>query len=107
MLVQSLKIFFQRDLKKLKLEIELYQDEKKIWLTEKRIANSAGNLCLHLVGNLNTYIGAELGKTGYLRNRDLEFSQKNIPRIELVEKIEETMQVVEMTLGNMKEETLN
>jgi uncharacterized damage-inducible protein DinB len=107
MSVQTLKIFFQKDLKKLKLEIESYQDEKKIWLTEKRIANSAGNLCLHLVGNLNTYIGAELGKTGYIRNRELEFSQKNIPRIELVKKIEETMQVVEMSLGNMKEELLN
>jgi uncharacterized damage-inducible protein DinB len=107
MSVQTLKIFLQRDLKKLKLEIESYQDEKKIWLTEKRIANSAGNLCLHLVGNLNTYIGAELGKTGYVRNRELEFSQKYIPRMELVEKIDETIQMVETSLDNMKEELLD
>ncbi|MBK9734757.1 MAG: DUF1572 family protein [Saprospiraceae bacterium] len=63
------------------------------------IANSAGNLCLHLVGNLNTYIGAEIGKTGYIRHRDLEFSLKNVPREELISKVEETIRVVDMSLS--------
>jgi uncharacterized damage-inducible protein DinB len=59
---------------------------------------TGGNLCLHLIGNLNTYIGKELGGTGYIRNRDLEFSQKDIPRDELLKKIDETILVVEKTL---------
>lgn len=106
MLTQTLKTLFLRDLAKLKTEIESYQNEQAIWLTDKHIANSAGNLCLHLVGNLKTYIGAEIGKTGYIRHRDLEFSLKNVPKAELVQSIEETMRVVESALATVSEEQL-
>ena len=78
-MTESLKSLYNRDLNKLKFEIESYKDERSIWAVDKTISNSAGNLCLHLVGNLNAYIGAELGKTSYVRNRDLEFSLKDIP----------------------------
>jgi uncharacterized damage-inducible protein DinB len=107
MLIQTLKKLFRRDLEKLKQEISLYEDEKKIWLVEKGIANSAGNLCLHLIGNLNTYIGTEIGKTGYIRHRDLEFSQKNIPQQELIKKIDDTILVVETALDVVTDEQLN
>lgn len=107
MLVQTLKKLFTRDLEKLKQEIALYEKESNIWVIDKSIANSAGNLCLHLVGNLNTYIGAEIGKTGYIRNRELEFSTKNVSRAELVKKIEDTILVVENSLDKLREEDLN
>ena len=107
MLIQTLKLIFTRDLKKLKKEIELYQNENLIWHTEKNIANSGGNLCLHLLGNLNTYIGNEIGKTGYIRQRDLEFSQKNIPRTELLLQIEATIQAVNFSLDQLSNEQLN
>lgn len=106
MLIQTLQKLFRRDLEKLKQEIRLYKDENKIWAIKKDIANSAGNLCLHLIGNLTTYIGAEIGKTGYVRNRELEFSLKNIPRKELIKKIEDTMLVVEKALNTIYEEEL-
>ncbi|MFV8376131.1 DUF1572 family protein [Flavobacterium sp. LB1P62] len=106
MLIETLKLLFNRDLNQLKTEIELYQNENQIWHIQKGIANSAGNLCLHLVGNLNTYIGAEFGKTGYIRNRALEFSQKDIPRAELIIKIEQTIIVVNNALNNIPEEEL-
>ena len=106
MLVETLKMLFNRDLKRLKSEIELYQNESDIWKIQKGISNSAGNLCLHLVGNLNTYIGAEFGKTGYIRNRALEFSLKDIPRVELITKIEETIVVVDNALNNVSEDEL-
>jgi hypothetical protein len=106
MLIETLKSLFDRDLNKLKSEIELYQNESEIWHIQKGIANSAGNLCLHLIGNLNTYIGAEFGKTGYIRNRPLEFSLKNVPRAELINKIEETIVVVNNALNNISEEEL-
>ncbi|TDE44432.1 DUF1572 domain-containing protein [Flavobacterium rhamnosiphilum] len=106
MLIESLKTLFNRDLNQLKTEIESYQNESDIWKIQKGIANSAGNLCLHLVGNLNTYIGAEFGKTGYIRNRALEFSLKDIPRAELIQKIEETIVVVDNSLNNISEEEL-
>lgn len=106
MLTTVLKALFTRDLNKLKAELELYRNEKNIWLVEKNIANSAGNLCLHLVGNLNTYLGAEIGGTGYIRNRDLEFSLKDIPRAELVSMVEATITVVNNALDLLTEEDL-
>ena len=106
MLIQTLRPLFARDLAKLKNEIEQYVHEKKIWVTEASIANSAGNLCLHLVGNLNTYIGGELGKTGYVRHRELEFSLKDIPKEDLLAKIDATATVVDEALAGVTEEQL-
>lgn len=101
MLISILQSLFERDLLKLQSEIELYQDEKKLWYIKKNISNSAGNLCLHLIGNLNAFIGAELGKTGYVRNRELEFSLKDVPRRELVERIEAVRHVVKHSLSKI------
>ena len=106
MVIETLQKIFKRDLEKLKQEIASYRDESNLWKVDKSIANSSGNLCLHLVGNLNTYIGAEIGKTGYIRDRDHEFSQKNIPRDELVKMIGDTITVVENGLNKLKEEDL-
>jgi uncharacterized damage-inducible protein DinB len=104
--LETLRALFNRDLAKLKLEIEAYQNEAKIWTIDEQILNSAGNLCLHLIGNLNTYIGATLGNSGYIRHRELEFSLKNIPRTELITKIEETISIVDSTLSTLSEEEL-
>jgi hypothetical protein len=106
MLVETLKSLFTRDLKRLRSEIGLYKKEENLWKIEGNITNSAGNLCLHLIGNLNTYIGKEIGKTGYIRNRESEFSLKNIPRKELLDKIENTMQVVNKSLDSLDESSL-
>lgn len=106
MLITILKTLFDRDLHKLHQEIEAYQTEEALWHTEPGISNSAGNLCLHLLGNLNTYIGAELGHSGYIRHRDLEFSARNIPRAELLAGITATRRVVEAALAPLQDEQL-
>lgn len=106
MLTQTLATILQRDLTKLYTEIEQYKSEDKLWITERSIANSAGNLCLHLVGNLKTYIGAELGGFAYVRNRDLEFSQKNVSKTELLAMIAETRIIVDETLRKLPATTL-
>ena len=106
MLIETLKLLFNRDLVRLRSEIEQYNSEAGIWIVKGQIANSAGNLCLHLVGNLNTYIGKELGKTGYVRNRELEFSLKNVPRVELITKIENTIEMINQTLDNLDKNIL-
>ena len=106
MLIEPLQSLFTRDLNRLRAEIELYKKEENIWKTEESITNSAGNLCLHLVGNLNTYIGKEIGKTAYVRNRELEFSLKDIPRAELLHKIDDTICVVNAALDNLDESDL-
>jgi uncharacterized damage-inducible protein DinB len=106
MLLSILKSLFLRDLAKLKTEIELYKDERNIWLIDKQVSNTAGNLCLHLVGNLNAYIGAEFGKTGYIRNRPLEFSLRDIPRAELVKSIDEAILMIDTSLDKITDEQL-
>ncbi|HEU4791639.1 MAG TPA: DinB family protein [Flavobacterium sp.] len=105
-MIETLKTLFNRDLNKLKLEIESYQNESKIWSVDKTIANSAGNLCLHLIGNLNTYIGAQIGKTDYIRNRELEFSNKDISKEILLAQIKATTQTVNDALTLLTEEDL-
>jgi uncharacterized damage-inducible protein DinB len=104
MLKKSLLKIFERDLNKLKDEISLYKDEKSLWLVKKGISNSAGNLCLHLIGNLNHFIGTVLGNTGYLRKRDNEFTDKNIPRKKLISEIEKTIEVVNNSLQKLSAE---
>jgi len=103
MLATTLITLFKRDLNRLKTEIESYQNPSNIWIIQEGIANSAGNLCLHLVGNLNTYIGANLGQSGYIRNRELEFSLKDIPVQELVNKIVDTIAMIESTLKGISD----
>lgn len=104
MLTKTIIALFNRDLLRLKNEIESYKIESNIWAIDNSISNSAGNLCLHLLGNLNTYIGAEIGKTGYIRQRPLEFSSKNIPRTTLISSIENVIQVVNESLLLLSEE---
>ncbi|ADB41209.1 DinB family protein [Spirosoma linguale] len=107
MLIRTLKTLFHRDLTRLRNEIAAYKREETLWHIEHGIANSAGNLCLHLIGNLNTYLGAELGKTGYVRHRELEFSLKDIPKAELLEKIDETILVVDSALDTVTDSQLD
>ncbi|OOG19985.1 DinB superfamily protein [Sphingobacterium sp. CZ-UAM] len=106
MLVKTLKSLFYRDLNRLKTEIASYSKEENIWIVDRSIANSAGNLCLHLIGNLQTYIGAEIGKTGYIRNREAEFALRDIPRTVLLDGIDDTIRVVDQALDKLEEDDL-
>ena len=106
MIIETLKSLLDRDLNKLKREIELYRSEKNLWKVEKQIGNSAGNLCLHLIGNLNAYIGAEIGKTNYVRNRPIEFTLKDISKAKLIDDIENLKIVIATSLDNLTDEQL-
>ena len=106
-MIHILSTLFYRDLNKLKTEIMLYTKEENLWITEKNISNTAGNLCLHISGNLNHFIGKQLGGTDYIRDRALEFSAKNVARASLLEGIEETIEMVEETFGKMDPSILN
>jgi uncharacterized damage-inducible protein DinB len=106
MLTTTLIQLFERDLNRVIDELNAYETESDIWRIERNIANSAGNLALHLVGNLNTYIGKEIGKTGYIRNREMEFSQKDVPRAELVSRLQVTIHVIKDALTGVSDEEL-
>jgi uncharacterized damage-inducible protein DinB len=97
---------YLRDIKKLHDEISAYQDDASLWVVKGGIANSAGNLALHLIGNLNHFIGATLGHTGYVRNRDAEFNTKNVSKTDLLKMLDEVEEVVSKTLGGLTENNL-
>jgi hypothetical protein len=107
MLKNELKEIFIRDLTKLKTEMETYSDESKLWVISKDILNSGGNLCLHINGNLKHFIGAVLGKSGYVRDRESEFKNKNIPRKKLLKSTDETIDIVSKTIESLPEELLS
>lgn len=104
---ESLLALYTRDLNKLAEELRQYPTEESIWRVEHGIANSAGNLCLHLCGNLQHFIGAVLGNSGYVRNREAEFAEKNIDRNLLLEEIERTKAAIAKTLPALPHEQLH
>ena len=106
MVIETLKTLYARDLNKLKAEIQAYKSEEVIWKKSAEIPNSAGNLTLHLIGNLNAYIGAEIGQTGYVRQRDLEFSTEFVSKDDLIKRIDETIEVVLQGLSMLTAEEL-
>jgi hypothetical protein len=106
MLTESLIPIFERDLNKLKDEIGLYETDEQLWIVPDGIKNSGGNLALHLVGNLNHFIGSVLGENGYVRDRDAEFGTKNGTRAEIAAMVLETIPVVSSALGKLTAEAL-
>ena len=103
MLNQILTELYERDLNKLKAEIEQYADESDLWKTGGDITNSAGNLCQHLTGNLQHFFGAVLADSGYVRDRDAEFASRNATREELFADIEAARISVRNTLAALTE----
>ena len=93
---------FTKDLDSLAKEIEACNDQT-LWIVLPGITNSIGHLTQHLIGNLNHFIGATLGETGYVRNRDAEFAERSMTKIELIAKIKETSEMLEKVIGSLTE----
>ncbi len=107
MITTTIGGIFERELNKLAEEIKLYPNEASIWKVTEGVKNSGGNLCLHICGNLQHFIGNVLGNTGYVRNRDKEFADKNIPVADLLNEIEATKKAVVKTLENIPDTDLD
>ena len=99
--LENISKIILRDLDVLEKEIALYPTTDSIWMVKGEIKNSAGNLALHLCGNLQHYIGAVLGNTGYVRNRPKEFSLKDISGKDLVLEIIKTKEAIRNTLPKL------
>ena len=105
-MLNNFKELFLKNLKHLNTEISSYKNEADLWKLTGGIANTPGNLCLHLCGNLQHYIGALIGKSGYKRNRDAEFSRKNVSRHDLLMEINIAEEIITSVFDSMKEEDL-
>lgn len=100
-MINDLTKLFTRDLDILSAEVQAYTNEDNLWKVAGNISNSGGNLALHLCGNLKHFIGARMGNTGYVRERDKEFSTTGATKEELLQNILETKMVVIDTLNNL------
>jgi hypothetical protein len=76
MLNNVLANFYERDIRKLIEEVNLFRHEENLWRTQGSVMNASGNLVLHIIGGLNHFIGATLAQTGYVRGREQEFIKK-------------------------------
>ena len=106
MVTEILSQLYQRDLDKLNIEIGQYVSDEQLWTVPDGISNSGGNLALHVVGNLKHFIGAVLGKSGYVRDREAEFGSKNVSRDDLITAIDETSEMVTSTLAKLTTDDL-
>lgn len=95
-----------RDLRGVRRELEAYPSDSDVWRVAPGIANSAGTLALHLAGNVQHFFGAVMGGTGYKRDRDAEFSRRDVPRAELVAQVEAAIAVVDRGLAQVSEAVL-
>ncbi|HHM02932.1 MAG TPA: DinB family protein [Caldithrix abyssi] len=107
MTLNELKQLFMRDLERLGAEVSAYAGESLLWHVRGDIANSGGNLCLHLCGNLRHYVGHVLGGSDYRRDREHEFAARDIPLETLKQEIAATQREVGQTLDKLEEEQLS
>ncbi|HET6544020.1 MAG TPA: DUF1572 family protein [Chryseolinea sp.] len=99
MLNGALVNFYERDIRKLIEEVNLFKNEENLWKTHGSVKNSSGNLVLHIIGGTNHLIGATLAHTGYVRDRDEEFVKKGVPRKDLVGQLEKLIPLINKTVG--------
>jgi Protein of unknown function (DUF1572) len=101
MLNSVLANFYERDIRKLIEEVNLFGNEENMWRTDGSVKNSCGNLVLHIIGGTNYLIGATLAHTRYVRDRDKEFIRKGVARKELVAQLEDLIPMISETVNSL------
>jgi len=96
----------ERELAAVQREIALFRDDTLVWRTAPATPNSAGNLALHLAGNIQHFIGASLGRTGYVRDRDAEFNRRSGTRADLLAELDRAIAVVRQVLPAVSPDAL-
>jgi uncharacterized damage-inducible protein DinB len=103
----DIEMMLLREVEGFEREVSLYPDDESLWKTLPGVTNSAGNLAMHLAGNLQYYVGTVLGGTGYVRNRDLEFARRSGTRAEVVAELRRAANVVHDVLPKVSEDKLS
>jgi len=106
----SLAALFHRDLSRLMQQIDAFPEDDLLWRKLPGVSNPAGNLVLHLEGNLREYVGRQLGKIPYSRQRALEFSSSGSSNgmgvEELSGRVSELRRIVPPTILALSQEEL-
>jgi len=103
--LQDIKHILLRDLAVIADEVR-QTDEQFLWKSLPGIINPVGTIALHLCGNIRHFIGAQLGHTGYVRNRDAEFSNHQLTKQYLLDEISATIQETDTVLSSVDESLL-
>ena len=97
----ELAALFRRDLTRLIQELQAFPDHRTLWQVVPGVTNSAGNLALHLEGNLREYIGRQLGNVPYQRQREVEFSGTDLTAAVMAQGIEDVRELVVRVLSGL------
>lgn len=106
MLLEDLKAIYLREVATLGRELDLYPDDASVWTELPGLPNSAGTLFLHLTGSLQYFFGAALGKSAYVRDREAEFSKRDVSRSELKRELSGAKQGVIAAFDRLAERDL-
>lgn len=102
----ELAALLQRDLTRLVQEVQAFPSDEILWKVLPGVTNSAGNLTLHLEGNLREFIGRQLGQIDFQRDRPAEFGSSGRTRAELVRGIEAVRDTIPAVVARLNAETL-
>ena len=106
MINDSLPALLTRELRAVKRELDLYPDDASVWRPIPGVPNTGGTLALHLAGNIQHFVGAILGRTGFVRDRDAEFGRRDVPRAELQAGLDAAIGAVERTFATLEADAL-
>ena len=107
MVAQELATLFGRDINKVIEQVRAFPEDRLLWETRPGMSNSAGNLALHLIGNLSEYIGRQLGGMAFTRQRSKEFSEKGVSITELIARLEQVAELTHRIVAALAEATLS
>lgn len=105
-MITALQASFLEGLSALSDEIRSFPDDASLWITRPGVMNSGGTLVLHLIGNLHHFVGAQIGNTGYVRDREAEFATRDLSKAVLLERCDEAAEMIRMAFRSTTDETL-
>src|SRR5689334_16526947 len=103
MLTSIIRAILLREVRAVRREIAAYPNDEDLWALPDGISNSGGTLALHLAGNLQHFIGACLGHTGYVRDRPAEFARRNVPRAEILAELDAAAVAIDRSFGKLSD----
>jgi len=99
----ELAALFHRDLTRLAQQLPAFTGQDVLWQCAPGITNSAGNLCLHVEGNLREFVGRLIGGLSYHRTRDQEFAANGVPLAELAARVEDLRSMVPSVISQLSD----
>lgn len=106
MIADDIAVLLTRELDGFSRGIALFPDDETLWRTVPGVPNAAGNLALHVAGNIRYFVGTVIGHTGYLRDRDAEFSRRTGTRDEVLAELADARRVVHDVLRRFSDADL-